>query len=57
MTSRRSLEQTLREHNTGHGARISFAPDVVRGIQACPLPGNVRELKNLIRQIAAEADD
>jgi transcriptional regulator with PAS, ATPase and Fis domain len=51
------VEQTLREHNAEHGAHISFAPDLVCGIQACPLPGNVRELKNLTRQIAAEADD
>jgi transcriptional regulator with PAS, ATPase and Fis domain len=51
------VDQALREHNTEHGTRISFAPDLVRGIQACPLPGNVRELKNLTRQIASEADE
>jgi transcriptional regulator with PAS, ATPase and Fis domain len=51
------VEQALREHNTEHGTRISFAPDLVRGIQACALSGNVRELKNLTCQIASEAEE
>jgi transcriptional regulator with PAS, ATPase and Fis domain len=51
------IEQVLREHNTEHGTHISFAADLIRAIQACQLPGNVRELKNLTRQIASEADE
>ena len=51
------VEQALREHNTEHGTRISFAPELTRAIQAGVLPGNVRELKNLTWQIASEAEE
>ncbi|MGH7960570.1 MAG: sigma-54 interaction domain-containing protein [Candidatus Binatia bacterium] len=51
------VEQTLAEFNEQNGTTISFQPDVVRHLQELPLPGNVRELRNLVWQIAAEAGE
>jgi PAS domain S-box-containing protein len=51
------IEQALREHNNKYGTRKSFHQNLVSQLQTLRLPGNVRELKAIVGQIASEVDD
>jgi len=51
------IEQTLVEFNEQNGTSVTFQSDLIQQLQALPLPGNVRELRNVVWQIAAEAGE
>lgn len=48
------IDYALTEFNRQSEAHCSFHPDLVARLQTLPFPGNVRELKNLVWQIASE---
>jgi transcriptional regulator with PAS, ATPase and Fis domain len=48
------IAYVLAEFNRQSETRCSFHADVVAQLQRLPFPGNVRELKNLVWQIASE---
>jgi PAS domain S-box-containing protein len=48
------IDYALMEFNQQSEARCSFHPDLVAWLQTVPFPGNVREVKNLVWQIASE---
>lgn len=49
-------EHALAEFNTNNGRELTFQPALVQRLQTLPLPGNVRELKNLVWQLASEVE-
>ncbi len=49
-------EHALAEFNTNNGRELTFQPGLVQRLQTLPLPGNVRELKNLVWQLASEVE-
>lgn len=51
------IEQTLAEFNDKNGTSVAFQSDLIEQLQGLPLLGNVRELNNLVWQIAAEAGE
>jgi len=48
------IDYALTEFNRQSETRCSFHPDLVARLQTLPFPGNVREVKNLVWQIASE---
>jgi PAS domain S-box-containing protein len=50
------IEHALSEFNEKNRTRLSFHTDLINQVQTFPLPGNVRELKNMVWQIASEVD-
>lgn len=48
------IDYALTEFNRQSEARCAFHPDLVARLQTLPFPGNVREVKNLVWQIASE---
>lgn len=46
---------TLAEFNDKNGTALRFHPELVAHLQTLPFPGNIRELKNLVWQIASES--
>ncbi|MGE0679308.1 MAG: sigma-54 interaction domain-containing protein [Candidatus Binatia bacterium] len=48
------IDYALTEFNRQSEARCAFHPDLVARLQTLPFPGNVREIKNLVWQIASE---
>lgn len=51
------IAYVLAEFNRQSETRYSFHADVVAQLQRLPFPGNVRELKNLVWQIASELSE
>lgn len=49
------IDATLGEFNERNGTTLTLHHEIVERIQALPLPGNIRELKNLLSQIASES--
>lgn len=49
-------DHVLAEFNSMNGTNFSLRSDVIEMLTNLPLPGNTRELKNLIWEIAAAAD-
>ncbi|HXG18039.1 MAG TPA: sigma 54-interacting transcriptional regulator [Methylomirabilota bacterium] len=49
------IAATLAEFNDKHGSALTLHRELVERIQTLPFPGNVRELKNLVWQIASES--
>jgi transcriptional regulator with PAS, ATPase and Fis domain len=49
------IAATLAEFNDKHAAALTLHHELVERIQTLPFPGNVRELKNLVWQIASES--
>ncbi|MCS6925441.1 MAG: sigma 54-interacting transcriptional regulator [Candidatus Binatia bacterium] len=49
------ISATLTEFNDKNGTALRFHPQLVARIQTLPFPGNIRELKNLVWQIASES--
>jgi PAS domain S-box-containing protein len=50
------IDHVLAEFNDKNGARLSLHPDVVAYLQMLPLPGNVRELRALLWELAVAVD-
>lgn len=48
------VEQALTEFNLKNGTDLTFHDALIGRLQTLPLPGNVRELKNLVWQIVSE---
>lgn len=48
------IDYALTEFNRQSEARCAFHPDLMARLQTLPFPGNVREVKNLVWQIASE---
>jgi transcriptional regulator with PAS, ATPase and Fis domain len=48
------IDYALTEFHRQSEAHCSFHPDLVARLQTLPFPGNVREVKNLVWQIASE---
>jgi DNA-binding NtrC family response regulator len=49
------IAATLAEFNDKNSTTLTLQRELVKQIQALPFPGNVRELKNLVWQIASES--
>jgi transcriptional regulator with PAS, ATPase and Fis domain len=49
------ITATLAEFNDKNSTTLTLRRELVQRIQALPFPGNVRELKNLVWQIASES--
>jgi transcriptional regulator with PAS, ATPase and Fis domain len=48
------IDYALTEFHRQSEARCAFHPDLMARLQTLPFPGNVREVKNLVWQIASE---
>ena len=46
---------TLAEFNEKHTTALTLHPELIEHVQALPFPGNIRELKNVVWQIASES--
>ncbi|MBL6751257.1 MAG: sigma 54-interacting transcriptional regulator [Nevskia sp.] len=51
------VEQAVAEYNAENACNVALSAEVVRALVAHPLPGNIRQLRALVWQIAAEAGD
>lgn len=51
------IAQSLKDYNERNAADLCFSAEILRALCAHPLPGNIRQLKSLVYQIAAEAGD
>lgn len=51
------IAATLAEFNDKHCTTLTLHRELVQRIQTLPFPGNVRELKNLVWQIASESGE
>ena len=51
------IDHALAEFNEQNGTHLSLHPDLVRQLQVMSWPGKVRELKNVVWQIASENEE
>ena len=49
------ISATMAEFNTKNSTVLTLHPELVDHVQSLPFPGNIRELKNVVWQIASES--
>ena len=49
------INATLTEFNEKNATALTLHPELIEHVQALPFPGNIRELKNVVWQIASES--